>query len=133
MVSREIKKLDLSDEGNDLAFWMAQTPAERLTALGVLRDRYARLKRMDIQPDFKDFIALLNQYHVSYLVVGGFAVAQHGYPRFTADIDFWVKPQRRKRGEGSERLERLWFCRPGYIGRRLLKAEARRPTRISSE
>jgi len=92
MVSREIRKLDLSAEGNDLEFWMTRTPAERLTALGVLRDRYARLKRMDIQSDFKDFIALLNQYQVTYLVVGGFAVAQHGYPRFTADIDFWVKP-----------------------------------------
>jgi hypothetical protein len=92
MVSREIKKLELAAQGNDLEFWMTQTPVERLTALAVLRDRYARLKRMDIQPDFKDFIALLNQHQVAYLVVGGFAVAQHGYPRFTADIDFWVKP-----------------------------------------
>ena len=99
-MSREIRKLDLSAEGNDLAFWMTRTPAERLTALGVLRDRYARLKRMDIQTDFKDFIVLLNQYHVTYLVVGGFAVAQHGYPRFTADIDFWVKPN----AENAERV-----------------------------
>jgi hypothetical protein len=91
MASREIKKLELSAEGNDLEFWMTRTPVERLTALGVLRDRYARLKRMDIQPDFKDFITLLNKNNVVYLVVGGFAVAQHGYPRFTADIDFWVK------------------------------------------
>jgi hypothetical protein len=92
MVSREIKKLELAAEGNDLEFWMTRTPVERLTALAVLRDRYARLKRMDIQPDFKAFIVLLNQHQVAYLVVGGFAVAQHGYPRFTADIDFWVKP-----------------------------------------
>src|SRR5262249_52575032 len=98
MISREIRKLDLSAEGNDLAFWMTQTPAQRLTALGVLRDRYARLKRMDIQPDFKDFIALANQRQVTYLVVGGFAVAQHGYPRFTADIDFWVKPETENAG-----------------------------------
>ena len=100
MVSRRIKKLELSEEGNDLAFWMTRTPVERLTALSVLRDRYARLKKMEIQPDFKDFIVLLNECEVAYLVVGGFAVAQHGYPRFTADIDFWV----RRDAENAERL-----------------------------
>ena len=90
MLGSNIRKLDLSDQGNDLEFWMTQTPAERLIALGVLRSRYAALKNMNLQPDFKDFIALLNRHAVVYLVVGGFAVAHHGYPRFTGDIDFWL-------------------------------------------
>jgi hypothetical protein len=47
---------------------------------------------MDISQDFKEFIELLNKYKVEYLVVGGYAVAMYGYPRFTGDIDFWVKP-----------------------------------------
>lgn len=47
---------------------------------------------MDINQDFKEFAQLLNAEQVRYLVVGGFAVAFHGYPRFTGDIDFWVEP-----------------------------------------
>lgn len=46
---------------------------------------------MDIGQDFKEFIELLNKHKVEYLVVGGYAVAAHGYPRFTGDIDFWIK------------------------------------------
>ncbi len=41
--------------------------------------------------DFKEFIALLNEHEVRYLVVGGYAVAFHGYPRYTKDIDVWVE------------------------------------------
>ena len=43
-----------------------------------------------INRDFKEFIELLNKNDVKYLVVGGYALAFHGYPRFTKDIDFWV-------------------------------------------
>ena len=45
---------------------------------------------MDLNNNFKEFIGLLNANGVKYLVVGGFAVAYHGYPRYTKDIDFWV-------------------------------------------
>ena len=47
---------------------------------------------MDIGQDFREFIELLNKHEVEYLVVGGYAVAMYGYPRFTGDIDFWIKP-----------------------------------------
>lgn len=40
--------------------------------------------------DFKEFIELLNSHNVSYLVIGGYAVAIHGHPRYTKDIDIWV-------------------------------------------
>jgi len=40
--------------------------------------------------DFKEFIASLNDNQVRYLVVGGYAVALHGHPRFTKDLDVWV-------------------------------------------
>jgi predicted nucleotidyltransferase len=42
--------------------------------------------------DFKEFLQLLNSRGVEYLVVGGFAVGFHGYPRATADIDIWIAP-----------------------------------------
>ena len=42
--------------------------------------------------DFKEFAELLNARSVDYLVVGGYALAAHGHPRYTGDIDFWVRP-----------------------------------------
>lgn len=47
---------------------------------------------MEICQDFKEFIQLLNKHQVEYLIVGGYAVALYGYPRYTGDIDFWIKP-----------------------------------------
>ncbi len=46
-----------------------------------------------LSPDFKEFLELLNAREVQYLVVGGYAVAFHGYVRATGDIDIWIKPQ----------------------------------------
>jgi hypothetical protein len=43
-----------------------------------------------LHQDYKEFIKLLNENKVEYLVVGAFALAFHGYPRFTGDIDFWI-------------------------------------------
>jgi len=40
--------------------------------------------------DFKKFLTLLNSGHVDYLVVGGYAVAFHGHPRATGDLDLWI-------------------------------------------
>ena len=45
---------------------------------------------MVLDENFKEFIRLLNVNGVKYLVIGGFAVAYHGYPRYTKDIDFWI-------------------------------------------
>ena len=45
---------------------------------------------MVLDKNFKEFIRLLNENDVKYLVIGGFAVAFHGYPRYTKDIDFWI-------------------------------------------
>ncbi len=43
-----------------------------------------------LSPDFKDFLRLLNEHKVAYLLVGGYAVALHGYVRYTSDMDIWV-------------------------------------------
>ena len=47
---------------------------------------------MDIvlPPDFKDFLKLLNDHNVRYLLIGGYAVGYHGYPRATNDMDIWI-------------------------------------------
>ncbi|MDD4664254.1 MAG: nucleotidyltransferase [Caldisericia bacterium] len=43
-----------------------------------------------LSKDFIEFVALLNKNKVKYLVVGGYAVAVHGYPRYTKDLDIWI-------------------------------------------
>ncbi|MBI5368134.1 MAG: hypothetical protein HZA54_13945 [Planctomycetes bacterium] len=43
-------------------------------------------------PDFRDFLLALRQRYVRYLLVGGWAVIHHGYPRVTADLDLWFAP-----------------------------------------
>ena len=40
--------------------------------------------------DFREFLRLLTEAGVEYLVIGGYAVGYHGYPRTTADMDIWV-------------------------------------------
>jgi hypothetical protein len=45
---------------------------------------------IDLPPDFKEFLRLLSDRRVEYLLIGGYAVAYHGYPHATADIDIWI-------------------------------------------
>ena len=47
---------------------------------------------MEPQPDFKELLALFNAQRVEYLVVGAYALAFHGAPRYTGDIDLLVRP-----------------------------------------
>lgn len=39
---------------------------------------------------FKEFIELLEENGVNYLVVGGYAVSFHGHPRYTGDLDIFI-------------------------------------------
>ena len=45
---------------------------------------------MKLQKDLREFIELLNCTKIRYVLVGGHAVAYHGFPRFTGDIDFFI-------------------------------------------
>jgi len=53
-----------------------------------------------LNQDFREFIQSLNDNRVRYLVVGGYAVALHGHPRYTKDIDVWIEMSR----ENAENL-----------------------------
>lgn len=44
--------------------------------------------------DFGEFVQLLNKNEVLYMVVGGYAVGIHGYPRYTGDLDIWLLPEK---------------------------------------
>lgn len=47
---------------------------------------------IEFPPDLSEFLRLLNFHGVEYLLVGGYAVGLHGYPRTTGDMDVWVRP-----------------------------------------
>ncbi|WEK19058.1 MAG: hypothetical protein P0Y49_19975 [Candidatus Pedobacter colombiensis] len=47
---------------------------------------------MIFEQDFIDFIELLNVHGVDYMIVGAHALAYHGRPRHTGDLDIWIKP-----------------------------------------
>ena len=44
-------------------------------------------KNRNLETDFLDFVQLCKKHEVKYLVIGGFAVSVHGYPRYTKDLD----------------------------------------------
>ncbi|MBC7258494.1 MAG: hypothetical protein H5T65_04555 [Chloroflexi bacterium] len=70
-----------------------------------------------LNQDFKEFIISLNDNLVRYLVIGGYAVAIHGYPRYTKDIDIWIEPTPENAARIVKALEQFGF---GSLG---LKAE----------
>lgn len=45
---------------------------------------------IELPRDFSEFLRLLNDREVRYLVIGGYAVGYHGYPRATNDLDVWI-------------------------------------------
>ena len=49
------------------------------------------MAKIELHPDFKDFLRLLTSHNVRYLLVGGYAVGYHGYPRATGDMDIWIE------------------------------------------
>ncbi len=55
---------------------------------------------MQLNQDFSEFIELLNAKQVEYMIVGGYAVGFHGYPRYTGDIDVWI-------GVSSQNAEKI--------------------------
>jgi hypothetical protein len=59
-----------------------------------------RSKMPEFQKDFEDFISLCNKYDLQYLVIGGFAVSIHGYPRTTKDLDVCIN----KTEENAQKL-----------------------------
>lgn len=97
---------------NNIAYWLARPPAERLAAAtylirqawnispedpakldrNVTKIRRRSMSNNYFNQDFQDFINALNNQRVEYILVGGYAVILHGYNRTTGDMDIWVNP-----------------------------------------
>ncbi|MBE0408661.1 MAG: hypothetical protein IBX69_02890 [Anaerolineales bacterium] len=70
-----------------------------------------------LNQDFKEFIQSLNDNQVHYLVIGGYAVALHGHPRYTKDMDVWIETNPENAAQIVKALEQFGF---GSLG---LKAD----------
>ena len=64
---------------------------------------------MEIQQDFKELLELLNAHEVEFVIVGAYALAFHGVPRFTGDIDILVKPDPVNAGKILTALKEFGF------------------------
>src|SRR5271156_6061356 len=64
--------------------------------------RFAGKASMELNPDFSELLRTFNDEGVSYLIVGGYAMAVHDRPRFTKDLDIWIDRSR----DNAERTHR---------------------------
>lgn len=62
--------------------------------------------------DFLDFLKCLNEQRVDYLLIGGYAVVYHGYPRYTGDMDIWVARNDENAGRVVKAIEQFGFDVP---------------------
>ncbi len=71
------------------------------------------MEKKQLPPDFRDFFEILNRNQVRYLVTGSWALAVHGWPRATRDVDIWVAVDR----TNADRIRRALaeFGAPGPI------------------
>ena len=80
---------------------------------------------MEVQPDFRDLLELLNEHEVEYLIVGGYALAYHGAPRYTGDIDILVR-----RSPGNARRLLAALDAFGFRFPNLTEGDFQKPDRV---
>lgn len=68
---------------------------------------------MKLSPDLREFIELLNSHKVEFLVVGAHALAFHGLPRYTKDVDFFIAANRENAGALAAVVEAFGFGSTG--------------------
>jgi len=80
---------------------------------------------MELQQDFRELLALFNDHHVNYVIVGGYALAFHGAPRFTGDLDIFVKSDHENAGRIVAALNDF-----GFASRGLTEGDFERPDQV---
>jgi len=63
--------------------------------------------------ELREFLELLNEHHVEYMLIGGYAVGYHGFPRATADMDIWIATSEPNAGKIIAALEAFGFAGTG--------------------
>src|SRR3990170_2495187 len=74
--------------------------------------------------DFKDFLRLLDAEGVEYLLIGGYAVAYHGYPRATENLDIWIASHAKNAQRIISALKQFGFDVPELTTELFLKPES---------
>jgi hypothetical protein len=64
---------------------------------------------MELNPDFQEFLRSFVGHDVRFLIVGGYALAAHGHPRYTKDLDVWVWTDPSNAQRVVEALEEFGF------------------------
>jgi hypothetical protein len=77
-----------------------------------------------LNKDFKEFVELLNSIGVEYLIVGGYALAAHGHPRYTGDLDIWIRSSPSNVERLLDVLARFGFGGLGLKAEDFLKPES---------
>ncbi len=67
---------------------------------------------IEFPEDFREFLQLLNSKEIEYLVIGGYAVGYHGYPRSTGDLDIWTAVSDSNAGKLVKALKEFGFSVP---------------------
>lgn len=80
---------------------------------------------MTVHPDFSALLGLFNGHGVDYLIVGGFAMAFHGAPRYTGDIGLYVRPAPENARRIVQSLDAFGFASAG-----LTEADFSEPDRV---
>ena len=70
---------------------------------------------MEVQSDFRDLLALFNVHKVEYMIVGAYALAFHGVPRFTGDLDIFIRPDSENARRILQALDEFGFKSVGLI------------------
>ena len=78
---------------------------------------------MILNRHFHEFIGLLEKHGIKYLVVGGYAVGLHGFPRYTGDLDIFVAISRTN-ASGLIKTEDRFNRPPARLERRLRSADS---------
>ncbi|MGM0609292.1 MAG: hypothetical protein ACQESP_12860 [Candidatus Muiribacteriota bacterium] len=78
---------------------------------------------MEVQNDFKELLELFNEHEVQYLIVGGYALAYYGAPRYTGDIDVFVKPELSNASSVLKALEDFGFGSAGLKSDDFIKTD----------
>ena len=94
-IAKVATTIRLGDPDPDAGFWLSRPPGERVAHVRELQGYYYGPDSdhgglMRLGEEMHDFVSLCAEHRVRFLVVGGYAVAAHGHPRLTKDLDIWV-------------------------------------------
>ena len=80
---------------------------------------------MNLNQDFQEFVELFISHNVRFMIIGGYALAAHGHPRYTKDLDVWVLADPQNADRVVSALDEFGF---GEIG--LTAADFQRPDSV---